>query len=168
MGELEKTLNEQISRRRPKRKNLQNMTLDNEDILKLLENDESVPSTQGEQIAETLEKAEGLIREANAKRQEGLYESAIRLYFSGVLVLRNYYGLQSEKVFVSLSNLAGVYREQGDLKNSLLLYQKTLQFMTDDYRLDLDQAYQKYPALAQVINNLGLLHRDQGNYAKAF
>ena len=44
MGELEKTLNEQISRRRPRRKNnLQNMTLDNEDILKLLENEETAP-----------------------------------------------------------------------------------------------------------------------------
>ena len=83
-------------------------------------------SAQGEQIAETLQKAEALIGEANRKREEGLYDQAIRLYFSGVLVLRNYYGLQSEKVFVSLSNLAGVYREQGDIKNALLLYQKTL------------------------------------------
>ena len=43
MGELEKTLNDQIQRRRSqKQKNnkITNFTLDNEDILKLLENEE--------------------------------------------------------------------------------------------------------------------------------
>ena len=44
MGELEKTLNEQIQKRRnQKHKNnkngIDNLTLDNEDILKLLENE---------------------------------------------------------------------------------------------------------------------------------
>jgi hypothetical protein len=67
----------------------------------------------------------------------GEYDEAIKLYLSGIIILRNYYGLQSEKVFVSLANLGGVYREQGDLKNALVLYQKTLQFMTEDYKLDL-------------------------------
>jgi hypothetical protein len=42
MGELEKTLNEQISRKRhnKKKNTLNNLTLDNEDILKLLENED--------------------------------------------------------------------------------------------------------------------------------
>jgi len=64
-----------------------------------------------EYINRKIRKAESIIELAKARKEKGKYRDAVKLYLSGVLILRKYYGLNSEKVFVCLCNAASIYRE---------------------------------------------------------
>ena len=64
-----------------------------------------------ETIKRKLRKAENIIELAKARKEKGKYKDAVKLYLSALLVLRKFYGLNSEKVFICLCNAASIYRE---------------------------------------------------------
>lgn len=77
-----------------------------------------------------------MVEEGKFYHQKGRFKDAINEYTKAINVLRQYYSIKNDKLYPQLCNLAGLYREISDFKSSILIYQRVLQFLTDNDQME--------------------------------
>jgi tetratricopeptide (TPR) repeat protein len=89
-----------------------------------------------------------------------LWRSLIPLHDELILQLMKISGSEHPDVAVVLNNMAGLYRDMGEYKKALSLYQRTLEIV--EVLLS-----PEHPDVAVVLNNMARLYENMGEYEKA-
>lgn len=98
---------------------------------------------------------------------QGLYDQAVRwseqcLFFTQVRL-----GLDHSEVALSMSNLGGLYLDQGRYKAAKTLFLQSLQLTKPFLKKDNPQVEMAWGDWAITLNNLAMLYYDQGRYSDA-